>query len=204
VSRVMLVVGAPLALAANVPLARMLRRAHPRPFGLTVPAVLPVMVSSAEVEGSGDVVSVELCYGRMLSVTGPLIEVQTSFYDDDDPAAKQEAIIRAERRDQAWVRKDWAADTGVFSPVPAVQVPVGGFEQSERQIVAAGHDYLVPVVSRGVYEGLRFTTDEAIITTVARMAFPEGLQFDVVEDLEPYLAARRRFFLSWLRFWERV
>jgi hypothetical protein len=186
VSRVMLIVGAPLALAADVPLARMLRRARPRPFGLTVPAVMPAMVSSAEADGSGDVASVELCYGRMLNVTGPLIEVQTCFYDDDgDPSAVQEAIIRAELRDQAWARQDWAADTGVFSPVPAVQVPADGFKQSERQIVAAGHDYLVPVISRGVYEALRFTADATVITAVARMGFPERLQFDVIEDLEP-------------------
>jgi hypothetical protein len=200
----MLIVGAPLALAADVPLARMLRRARPRPFGLTVPAVMPAMVNSAEADGSGDVASVELCYGRMLNVTGPLIEVQTCFYDDDgDPSAVQEAIIRAELRDQAWARQDWAADTGVFSPVPAVQVPADGFKQSERQIVAAGHDYLVPVISRGVYEALRFTADATVITAVARMGFPERLQFDVIEDLEPYLVGRKRFFLSWLRFWER-
>jgi hypothetical protein len=203
-SRVMLMVGAPLALAADVPLARMLRRARPRPFGLTVPAVTPAMVSSAEAEGSGDIGSVELCYGRMLKVTGPLIEVQTSYYDDDgDQSAVQEAIIRAELRDEAWVRKDWGADTGVFSPVPAVRVPEDGFTQSERQIVAAGHDYLVPVTSRGVYEALRFTADAAVVTAVARMGFPERVQFDVIEDLEPYLAGRKRFFLSWLRFWEQ-
>ena len=203
-SRAMLMVGAPLALAADVPLARILRRAGPRPFGLTVSAVMPAMVSSAEVEGSGDVASVELCYGRMLNVTGPLIEVQTCFYDDDgDSSAVQEAIIRAELRDQAWVRKDWAADTGVFSSRPAVQVPPDGFKQSERQIVAAGRDYLVPVISRGVYEALRFTADATVITAVARMGFPERLQFDAVEDLEPYLGGRKRFFLSWLRFWEQ-
>jgi len=202
-SRVMFMVGAPLALAADVSLARSLRRARPRPFGLTVPAVMPAMVSSAEVEGSGDVASVELCYGRMLNVAGPLIEVQTCFYDDDgDSSTVQEAIVRAELRDQAWVRKDWAADTGVFSSMPAVQVPADGFKQSERQIVAAGHDYLVPVISRGVYEALRFTADAMVITAVARKGFPERPLFDVVEDLEPYLAGRKRFFLGWLRFWE--
>ena len=40
---------------------------------------MPAMVSSAEADGSGDVASVELCYGQMLNVTGPLIEVQTCF-----------------------------------------------------------------------------------------------------------------------------
>jgi hypothetical protein len=50
-------VGAPLALAADVPVARILRRARPRLFGLTVPAVMPAMVSSAEADGSGDVAS---------------------------------------------------------------------------------------------------------------------------------------------------
>lgn len=33
----------------------------------------------------------------------------------------------------------------------------------------------------------------------ARYGFPAGLSFGWVEDPEPYLAGRRRFFLSWLR-----
>jgi hypothetical protein len=64
---------------------------------------------------------VELYYGRMLSVTGPLTEVQTCFSDHD------------------------------------------------------------------CYPS----------------TLPERPQFDVIEDLEPYLAGRRRFFLSWFRFWEQ-
>jgi hypothetical protein len=204
VSRAMFIVGAPLAIAADVPLARMLRRARPRPFGLTAPTVVPAMVSSAEGDGLNGVVSVELCYGRMLSVTGPLAEVQTCFSDHDCyPSTLQEAIIRAERRDQAWAQKDWAADTGVFSPVPEVRVPADGFEQCERHIVAAGHEHLVTVISRGTYEALRFAVDSTVVTAVARTGFPERPQFDVVEDLEPYLAGRRRFFLSWLRFWKQ-
>ena len=41
------------------------------------------------------------------------------------------------------------------------------------------------------------------ITAVARLGLPERPQLDAVEDLEPYLAAHRRFILSWLRFWGR-
>jgi hypothetical protein len=41
-----------------------------------------------------------------------------------------------------------------------------------------------------------------VVTAVARLGFPERPIFDVVEDLEPYLAEHRRFILSWLRIWE--
>jgi len=34
-------------------------------------------------------------------------------------------------------------------------------------------------------------------------AVPDRPQFELVNDLEPYLAEHRRFILSWLRFWEQ-
>jgi hypothetical protein len=60
----------------------------------------------------------------------------------------------------------------------------------------------VPAISHGSYEALRFDHDSMVVTAVARAGFLERPQFDVVEDLEPYLLEHRRFILSWLRFWE--
>jgi hypothetical protein len=75
-------------------------------------------------------------------------------------------------------------------------------ERHERIIVAAGQECRLPVISRGSYEAVRFVYDSAVVTAVARLGFPESPRFDVVEDLEPYLAGHRRFILSWLRFWQ--
>jgi len=146
---------------------------------------------------------VVLCYGRPLHTAGPLTEVETCFPGGEaDQPALQETITRAELRDQAWAREDWESDPGVFASVPEVRVPAEGFERRERLVVVAGQEHRVPVISRGSYEALRFDHDSKCVTAVARTGFPERLRFDVVEDLEPYLAEHRRFILSWLRFWE--
>jgi hypothetical protein len=95
----------------------MLRRARPRPFGLSTPAVTPAMLSSAGQRGLNSFTSVVLCYGRPLAVAGPLTEVQTCFPDRDcDLPTLHETITRAELRDQAWAREDWEGDHGVFAP----------------------------------------------------------------------------------------
>lgn len=91
---------------------------------------------------------------------------------------------------------------GLFSPYPEVQAPADGFERDERIVVVAGQERRVPVMSHDRYEALRFVHDSMVITAAARLGFPERPRFDVVEDLEPYLAEHRRFILSWLRFWE--
>jgi len=57
------------------------------------------------------------------------------------------------------------------------------------------------VVSPGNYEALRFRQGPAVVTAVARSGFPGVPSFQVVDDLEPYLAGYTRFVLSWLRFW---
>jgi hypothetical protein len=83
-----------------------------------------------------------------------------------------------------------------------VQIPANGFEYQERPVVVAGQKRGVTVVMRGRFEALRFAHNSMVITAVARLGFPDEPRFDVVEDLESYLAEHRRLILSWLRFWE--
>jgi hypothetical protein len=202
VSRAKFALGVPLAMAADLALFAMIRRARPLPFGLSTAAARPAMLSSASQRGLGSCTSVVLCYGLPLRVAGPLTEVQTCFSDRDyDLPTLQETITRAELRDQAWARENWEDDLGVFDPWPEVQIPAEGFECHERVVVVAGQERRVPAISRGSYEALRFDHDSKVVTAVARAGLLERPQFDVVEDLEPYLAEHRRFILSWLRFW---
>jgi hypothetical protein len=205
VSRAKLALGAPLALAADVALFSMLRRARPKPVGLTViPPLKPAMLSSAGWESGRGVTSVVMSYGRPLAVTGPLTVVQTCFSEADCYLLPlQETIGRAELRDAAWSREDWEAEPAVFEPSPEkIQVQAAGFEHDERAVVVAGQERRLPVVSHGSYEALRFTHGRLVVTAVARSGFPDRPAFDVVEDLEPYLAEHRRFIRSWLRFWQ--
>jgi hypothetical protein len=203
VSRAKLALGVPLAMAADVALFAMLRRARPRPFGLSAPAVTPAMLSSAGQGGLSSFTSVVLCYGRPLAVAGPFTEVQTCFSEQDrNLLTLQETIIRAELRDQAWAREDWENEPGVFTSVLEVRVPADGFEHHERVITVAGQERHVPVTSRGRWEALRFDHESMVVTAIARTGFPDRPIFDVVEDLEPYLLEHRRFIVSWLRFWE--
>jgi hypothetical protein len=203
VSRAKLALGVPLAMAADAAMSAMLRRSRPCPLGLSNAGAGPAMVSSAGSQGFGRCTEVVLCFGRALTAAGPLTEVETCFpCGDSDRPALQETITRAELRDLAWAREDWEGDPGVFADWPEVQVPAGGFDHHERVVLVAGQEQLVPLLSRGSYEALRFDHDSMVVTAVARSGFPERPRFDVVEDLEPYLAERRRFVLSWLRFWE--
>lgn len=207
-SRAKLALGAPLAMAADVTLLAMLRRSRPCPFGLSNAGATPSMLWSAGSLGFSRCTEVVLCYGRPLRIGGPLTEVETSFPGGEaDRPALREAITRAELRDQAWAREDWESDPGVsapvHTPVPEVRVPAEGFERRGRLVVVAGQEQRVPVISRGSYEALRFDHDSMTVTAVARSGFPEWPRFDVVEDLEPYLAEHRRFIRSWLRFWQR-
>jgi hypothetical protein len=203
VSRAKLALGVPLAMAADVALFAMLRRSRPCPFGLSDAGATPAMLSSAGSFGLSRCSELVLCYGRPLNTAGPLTEVETCFPGGEaDGPALQETIIRAVLRDHAWAREDWEGDPGVFASEPDVRVPAEGFERGERVVVIAGQEHRVPVISRGSYEALRFDHDSMVVTAVARAGFPERPRFDVVEDLEPYLAEHRRFILSWLRFWE--
>jgi hypothetical protein len=67
----------------------------------------------------------------------------------------------------------------------------------------AGQERQIPVTLHHRYEALRFAHESMVVTAVARLGFPDRPQFELVNDLEPYLAAHRRFILSWLRFWEQ-
>jgi hypothetical protein len=216
VSRVMFALGVPVAMASDIVLFAMLRRARPRPFGISNPAVTPALLSSASQSTTRNFTSVVLCYGQPLRIAGQLIEVETYFAETlaaqtgatvkelmRFAPALQETITRAELRDQAWAKHDWMDETSVFSPEPPVEVPADGFERAERIVVVAGQERRVPVLSHGNCEALRFVHDSMVITAVARLGFPESPMFDAVDDLEPYLAAHRRFILSWLRFWEQ-
>lgn len=143
VSRVKFALGVPVAMAADLVLFALLRRARPRPFGLSMtPAVKPALLSSAGQSELRSFTNVVLCYGRPLAVAGPLIEVETCFAERECfLPALEETIIRAELRGQAWARQDWTGETPVFSPYPEVQVPADGFEREERIVVVAGQEH---------------------------------------------------------------
>lgn len=203
-SRAKFALGVPVAMAADLVLSALLRRARPRPLGLSItPAVTPALLGPGGQIGFRSISSVVLCYGRPLAVAGQLIEVQTCFTERDCYLPPlEETITRARLRDQAWARQDWEADPGVFSPIPVIPLTAERAGCSERVVVVAGQERRVPVISDDRYEALRFVHDAAVVTAVARLGFPDPAQFDVVEDLEPYLAEQRRFILSWLRSWE--
>jgi hypothetical protein len=203
VSQAMFALGVPAAMAADTVLFALLRRARPQPFGLSSPAVRPAMLRSAGQSELRSFTSVVLSYGRPLSAAGQLIEVETCFAPSECYSAELEEIItRAELRDEAWARRDWTAEPPVFGPAPDVDVPANGFERDERIVVVAGQQRHVPVSLHQRCEALRFTHDSVAVTAVARLGFPDKPQFELVTDMEPYLAQRRRFILSCLRFWQ--
>jgi hypothetical protein len=174
VSRAKFALGVPVAMAADLVLFALLRRARPRPFGLSItPAVKPAMLGSAGQSEFRSFTNVVLCYGRPLVVAGQLIEVETCFAERDCfLSALEETITRAELRDQAWAQQDWEGDRGVFSPHPEVRVTADGFGRDERIVFVAGQERRVPVISHGCYEALRFVHDSMVITAVGQARFP--------------------------------
>jgi hypothetical protein len=198
VSRVKLALGVLAAQATYTMHSVLLRRADLRPVGLTVdPPVVPAMLDYVTTTVGAGVTDIILTYGRPYATVGPFIEVQTCFVDEDDYLPPlEEAMTRAGIRDHAWAREDRESRIQVFEPAPEIQVPDGGFDYHKRAVIVWGQQRCVPVVSRGGREGLRFTHDSMVVTAVARHGFPESLAFDLVEDVEPYLAEHRRFTLS--------
>lgn len=202
-SRAQLVIGAPIALAVSRWRFSKLRRVDPHPFGLAIaPSLMPVMLWSDE-WGPG-LTGVSLSYGRPLAVCGQLIEVATCFSEPDcELPSLEEAIVRAERRDAAWARGDWENAPEMSGPehfeIPA---PPSGFDRQEHPVTAAGQERVVAVVSRRGYEALRFRHDSMVVTAVARLGFAGMPPFELVDDLEPYLAGYTRFVRGWLRFWQ--
>jgi len=205
VSRAQFAVSVPIALAVSRWRFSKLRRVDPHPFGLAiVPPLMPMMLWS---DGWGPgLTDMSLSYGRPLAVSGQLIEVATCFSEADcELPSVGEAIVRAGQRDAAWEREDWENAPEMSGSEPfegPVQAPVPGFDHVERPVIVAGQERLVPVVSRSGYEGLRFRHGSMVVTAVARLGFAGIPSFEVIDDLEPYLAGYTRFVLSWLRFWE--
>jgi hypothetical protein len=70
---------------------------------------------------------------------------------------------------------------------------------TERTLLVDGGQRTVTVTSWREYGAVRFRQDEIVVTAVARHGLPADLSFGWVEDLRPYFAGQRRFFLSWLR-----
>lgn len=181
--------------------SRMLRRADLRPVGLTVdPPLAPAMLSSVNWTVGVGVTEITLSYGRPYTAAGPFIEVQTCFVEEEGYLPPlEEPITRAGMRDDAWAREDWKTEVEVFETAPQVQVPEGEFEHHQRAVTVAEHQRYLPVLSRGRREGLRLSQDSMIVTAVARNGFPGTPAFEIVTDLEPYLAEDRRFTLGRLR-----
>jgi len=175
-----------------------LRRAHPHPLGLTVAGpAMPKMLGTHGWSGGLNYMSLIYGYPHPRDVSRPLIEVMTCF-----SAARcylpplEEVLARAGYRDAAYARGEWEAPAGSFDPIPGVPVPASGFAHRDRAVVIDGDQRMIPVVSFGPYEALRFHQDTKVVTAVARFALPDAPSFHTVDDLGPYVAGFRRFMLS--------
>jgi hypothetical protein len=132
--------------------------------------------------------------------------VATYFSEPDCglPSVEQ-ALARAEHRDAAWARGDLEDMTAVFSPPGSpwdVATRETDFAPDERAFTVNGEQVVTTVLSLGRYQGLHFRHGSTVVIAVARFGFPDGLSFQSVDDLEPYLTGRRRFVLSWLQLWQ--
>jgi hypothetical protein len=165
---------------------------------------MPRMLGSHEWSEALNAMSLVYGYPHPRDVSQPLIEVMTCF-----SAARcyrpllEEALVRADHRDAAYARDEWADVPGPFEPPigldSSVPVPANGFAHQDRAVIIDGEQRVVPVVSYRRYEALRFHQDTKIVTAVARSGFPEAPSFHTVDDLGPYAAGFRRFMLSVLR-----
>jgi truncated hemoglobin YjbI len=198
VSRVQLVVGAPIALAVSRYRFAKLRRVRPRPYALS--EAEPHMPRILWSEGFGQgLTEVVLAYGHPHDVSKPLIQVQTCFSEEDcySPSL-EEAIARAEHRDACFARLEWVAGDS-FDPFPELPVPDQDLDHNERILAVDGEERSVTVVSHGTYAALRFRQGPVLVTAVARLGFPLAMSFRVIDDLEPYFAGYRRFVLGFMR-----
>lgn len=202
-SRLVLALGSPMALAVSQLRFLKLRRANPHPFGLAgSPELAPKMLGDESWSGSHSVSWITLSYGNMLDTSSQLIEVSTCMSEADCYLAPLENIImRAEQRDNAIRRHDWSNITAVFEPDRILSAPSGPFSRSNRNIVINGENSIAEVVSYKDYESLRFRRGQEVVTAVSRHRLPEPLHFETVNDLKPYFDGLTRFYLSWLRIW---
>lgn len=205
-SRAKFALGVPLALAASVVEFSMLRRAKPHPVGLASASteMPPLLESHGWHHGLTDMV---LAYGHPFDVSKPLVEVATCFSEADCELPPTElALARAEHRDAAWAHGDFEDPVVVFSAQGSlpedVPVPHPDFARQERAVAVDGERQVITMVSLRRYQGLHFRHGSLLVSAVARLGFPDELSFQVVDDLAPYFAGRRRFVLSWLQPWQ--
>jgi hypothetical protein len=193
----------PLALAISVPEFAALRRVRPRPMGLA--PVPPGWLRILGTHGWGPgLTDLSLVYGYPLRLDQPMVSVGTCFSEADCELISLEQLLgRARVADKAVEQGDPDYGGPIFSPAlpgqEAPPAPSAEVERAERAVLVDGGSRTVTVASWREYRALRFRQDETVVTAVARHDFPAGLSFGWVEDLEPYFAGRRRFFLSWLR-----
>jgi hypothetical protein len=198
VSRVQLVVGAPIALAVSRFRFAKLRRVRPRPYALSEAGPHMPRILWSEGFGQG-LTEVVLAYGHPHDVSKPLIQVQTCFSEEEcySPSL-EEAIARAEHRDACFARLEWVEAGDSFDPFPELSVPEQDLDHNERILAVDGEERSVTVVSHRAYAALRFRQGPVLVTAVARLGFPPALSFRVIDDLEPYFAGYRRFVLGFI------
>jgi hypothetical protein len=193
----------PLALAISVPEFAALRRARPRPMGLApAPAGWPRILGT---HGWGPgLTDLSLIYGYPLGLDQPALTVGTCFSEANCPLISLEQVLgRAHVADEAVARGDPDYGRPIYSPAfPGEEAPLpppGEVRHTERTLLVDGGQRTVTVTSWREYEAVRFRQDEIVVTAVARHGLPADLSLGRIEDLRPYVAGQRRFFLSWLR-----
>ena len=191
-----------------------LRRSAPRPFGLTADTLgpVPVMLGSESWElgirsGLRTVLtrsriqprSLGLRYGEFFQLSAPLAEVTTRWdgggwysaaAESDRPASAWE-LGRAEWRDGAIARRDWAALTASDDRGPEAEGPFG---RASMDIVVADEPRQVDVVSYRHYQAFSFPAGQVNVKVVTRHAFTRTPHFEPVTDLEPYFSGWKRHF----------
>lgn len=201
ISRAKIAIGVPVGLAVSEITSFWLRRAHPRPVGLTVESAMPRMLGSHGWGPGLTYISLVYGYANPRDTARPKIEVMTCFSPPHCYLPSLEQVLaRAAHADEADARDDWEDSTSPFGdPAFEVAVPAGGFSSQDRTVVLEGQHEVVSVVCFRHYEALRFRQDKKVVMAVARFGFPGTPSFHTVDDLRPYVAGRRRFTLSLLR-----
>jgi hypothetical protein len=183
-----------------------LRRLAPHPFGLQPKALryVPVMLGPESLQvgavsmlrafitrAPAPLESMSLCYGGFFDLSAQLTEV-TTHWDGGGwarpapgaglpPAAWE--LGRAELRDAAIARKDWAG----LNAARDSQLD-GPYGRATTLIVVSGEPRSVPKVSYRHYQAFSFAADRVTVTVVSRYPFAGLPSFEPVTDLEPCIA----------------